>query len=96
MDCLKFKQTRKEIGTEIWESKDDKNFYGKKILIFINLLTGKEETFVLQNSKIDLGWKINNEGIALQSPEISYGMNGFRRANWIERKLNEQNNEDLD
>ncbi len=91
----------KEASTEIWESKTEENIYGKKVLMFINRHTGLEETFVRVEKSIDKAWTfdgqpIPNEENFQRDPAESYGGNGFRRASWIERKLAEETNEDLD
>jgi len=89
-------KSMKEIGTEIWESKNEDNIHNKKIMMFIDRINGNEETWIRIKKEKDKAWVINNQGIAERDPSESYGTNGFRRANWIERKLSEQHNEDLD
>ena len=66
------------------------------MMVMINVLNGKEETWVLQEKEVDKAWIIQDDGSQVKSPEESYGGNGFRRATWIENIISNQNNEDLD
>mgnify|MGYP003151492162 CR=1 FL=1 len=83
-------KTQKSIATEIWESKDSQNFYGKKMMLLINRATGKTETFVLERTDVDIRYKYDGD----LDPEETYGANGCRRAVWIEEKISQQTKEE--
>ncbi len=90
------RKSMKEIGSEIWESKSDNNIHGKKIMVIVDRLNGNEETWIRVKKEKDPAWIIKDNGIAERDPSVSFGNNGYRRSVWKERKMYEQDNDDLD
>ena len=86
--------TTKAIATEIWSVKGDKCFSGKDTLVFVNRLTGKIEEYQKVSTEVKQEFVIQNGGTSELDTEDVYGCNGFKRARWIEARLNSQSSED--
>ena len=88
----------KSITNEAWLSKHDRNFFGKKMLIFIDRATGKELTFVLEEERTEPRYIIQNDGSCELDPAECWGNNGFKRATWqsllIDQQVKEEEDED--